>query len=80
MSTFNEEELLRKNAKERLQRLSIGRLRVANDFLAYLEEREENEATEELLSIEGFREAFAEAVEQVESAETVPLTSIRRDV
>jgi hypothetical protein len=40
---------------------------------------EENEATEELLNIDGFREAFAEAVEQVESGETVPLTSIHRN-
>lgn len=81
MSTFfNDEKALLKDAKKRLQRLSIDRLRVANDFLAYLEEREENEATEELLNIDGFREAFTEAVEQVESGETVPFTSIRRDV
>lgn len=81
MSTFfNDEKALLRDAKKRLQRLSIDRLRVANDFLAYLEEREENEATEELLNIDGFREAFTEAVEQVESGETVPFTSIRRDV
>lgn len=80
MQRFNEEEILRNDAKERLQRLSVDRLRVANDFLAYLEEREENEATEELLNIEGFREAFAEAVEEVELEKTVLLTSIRRNV
>jgi hypothetical protein len=80
MSKFDEEKTLLGVAKERLQRLSVGRLRVANDFLAYLEEREENEATEELLNTDRFREAFVEAVEQVESGETVPLTSIRRDV
>lgn len=80
MQRFNEEETLLNNAKELLQRLSVDRLRVANDFLAYLEEREENEATEELLNIEGFREAFAEAVEEVELEKTVLLTSIRRNV
>ena len=80
MQRFNEEEILRNDAKERLQRLSADRLRVANDFLAYLEEREEREATEELLNIEGFREAFTEAVEEVESEKTVLLTSIRRNV
>jgi len=80
MQRFNEEEILRNDAKERLQRLSVDRLRVANDFLAYLEEREESEATEELLNIEGFREAFTEAVEEVESEKTVLLTSIRRNV
>lgn len=80
MTTLNEQNSLLNTAKERLQRLSTSRLRVANDFLAYLEEREENEATEELLSIPGFREAFAEAVKQVEAGETVPFSSIRRDV
>ena len=40
----------------------------------------ENKATEELLKIDGFREAFTEAIEQIESGETVSLTSIRRDV
>ena len=80
MQRFNEEEILRNDAKERLQRLSVDRLRVGNDFLAYLEEREENEATEELLNTEGFREAFAEAVAQIDAGETVPFSSIRRDV
>ena len=51
--------------------LSPERLRVANDFLAYLQEREENEATAELLSIPGFEAAFRRAVEQVERGEVV---------
>lgn len=80
MTVINEQNSFLNSAKDRLRRLSLNRLRVANDFLAYLEEREENEATEELLSIEGFEEAFAEAVQQVESGETVPFSSIRRDV
>jgi hypothetical protein len=80
MNTANEENSLLNNAKDRLRRLSLPRLRVANDFLAYLEEREENEATEELLNIEGFTKAFAEAIQQAESGETVSLTAIRRDV
>lgn len=80
MTTFNEQDSLLRTAKDRLQRLSIHRLRVANDFLAYLEEREENEATEELLNIEGFREAFAEAIGQISEGDTVSFSSIRRDV
>ncbi|WP_420642050.1 hypothetical protein [Candidatus Leptofilum sp.] len=80
MNVLNEKKSLLNDANERLQRLSVGRLRVANDFLAYLEEREEKEATEELLNIEGFREAFAEAVTQTNAGETVPFSSIRRDV
>ena len=67
-------------AERRLRRLSPERLRVANDFLAYLQEREENEATAELLSIPGFEAAFQRAVQQAESGEVVRFEDIRRDV
>jgi hypothetical protein len=67
-------------AERRLRSLSPERLRVANDFLAYLEEREENEATAELLSIPGFEAAFQRAVQQAESGEVVRFEDIRRDV
>ena len=43
------------------------------DFLAYLQEREENEATAELLSTPGFETAFRRAVEQIERGEVVRL-------
>ena len=58
-------------AERRLRSLSFERLRVANDFLAYLQEREENEATTELLSIPGFEAAFRRAVEQADRGEVV---------
>ena len=67
-------------AERRLRSLSSERLRVANDFLAYLQEREENEATAELLSIPGFEAAFQHAVEQADSGEVVRFEDIRRDV
>ncbi|MGA9350874.1 MAG: hypothetical protein WBW48_19010 [Anaerolineae bacterium] len=67
-------------AERRLRGLSPERLRVANDFLAYLQEREENEATAELLSIPGFEAAFQRAVQQAESGEVVRFEDIRRDV
>ena len=47
-------------------------MREANDFVAHLQEREENEATAELLSIPGF-EATLRRVEQVERGEAVHL-------
>jgi hypothetical protein len=53
---------------------------VADDFLAYLEEREESEATRELLSIPGFETAFRQAVEQAETGRVVSFEDIRRDV
>jgi PHD/YefM family antitoxin component YafN of YafNO toxin-antitoxin module len=63
-----------------LRRLSPERLRVAADFLSYLEERESNEATEELLSIPNFREDYEEAMQEIERGDVVPLKSIRRHV
>jgi hypothetical protein len=67
-------------AEQRLKLLSPERLRSANDFLAYLQEREEEEATAELLSIPGFREAFRRATAQVDEGNTMRLKDIQRDV
>ena len=53
---------------------------MANDFLAYLQEREEEQATAEVLSISGFKEAFRRAVEQADQGEVVAFEGIRRDV
>ena len=77
--TVNMEALLQ-SAEARLQRLSLERLRVANDFLAYLEERESDEATQELLAIAGFEQAFQTAVKQAKEGDLVPFESVRRDV
>lgn len=67
-------------ARKRLERLSPDRLRVASDFLAYLEEREQSEATEELLKIPGFEDAFHRAVQQIEEGQIVRFEDIQRDV
>ncbi|MBD2187531.1 hypothetical protein [Pseudanabaena mucicola] len=63
-----------------LQRLSPERLRVVADFLAYLDERESNDATEELLSIPNFLEDYQEALQEVERDDVVSFKSIRRPV
>lgn len=67
-------------AELRLRSLSPERLQVANDFLAYLQEREENEATAELTSIPGFEAAFLHAARQAEQGDTVRFEDIRRSV
>lgn len=67
-------------AERRLRSLSPERLQVANDFLAYLQDREENQATAELLSIPEFEAAFRQAVKQADSGDTVSLEAIRRGV
>ncbi len=51
-----------------------------DDFLAYLQDREENQATAELLSIPGFEMAFQRAVEQADAGDMVRFEDIRRDV
>lgn len=65
-------------AKERLERLSEDRLRVAADFLAYLEERESSEATEELLQIPGFLDDFRRAEGEVRSGRLTPVEALKR--
>jgi hypothetical protein len=46
--------------------------------LIYLEEREENEATRELLSLPGLKDAFRHAVQQADAGQVVSFESIRR--
>ena len=71
---------LRRRAKQRLDRLSPTRLQVADDFLAYLEEREGDEATEELLRIPGFVDALAEAQRDIACGNVTPAEKLRRKV
>ena len=60
------------------ERLSEDRLRVAADFLAYLEEREANEATEELLQIPGFLEELEESQKEVRLGRLTPVAALKR--
>ncbi|MGQ9585273.1 MAG: hypothetical protein ACUVXG_07725 [Anaerolineae bacterium] len=78
MAEMNESQVLTE-AERRLRSLSLERLRVANDFLAYLQEREESEATSELLRIPGFEASFRRAINQADSGDTVRLEDVRRD-
>jgi len=70
-------ELLQR-AKHRLDMLTPERLRLAEDFLAYLEEREEDEATAELLAIPGFTEALQEAEADVTAGQLTAVADLRR--
>jgi anion-transporting ArsA/GET3 family ATPase len=75
-----QDTILLQQAERRLQRLSLERLRVADDFLAYLEEREESDATQELLNIPGFEEAFQLAIQEARAGYVARFEDIRRDV
>ncbi|BAY60542.1 hypothetical protein NIES22_06010 [Calothrix brevissima NIES-22] len=80
MKSQQDNILLLEEAQKRLLRLSPEKLRVVSDFLAYLEEREENEATAELLNIPSFEQALQEAMQEAEAGEVVSFDSIRRHV
>jgi len=68
----------RRAAKRRIDSLSEERLQVADDFLAYLQERESNEATEELLRIPGFAERLEKAEKQIAEGKVTPVEKLRR--
>ena len=71
---------LRRQAKKRIESLSPERLQIAIDFVSYLEERESNEATDELLRIPGFREALDEVEKGVTKGRLTDWRKIRKDV
>lgn len=71
---------LRRQAKRRIEGLSAERLRVADDFLAYLEERESEQATAELLSLPGFRQEFERAKQKQMTNRGENWRKIRDDV
>ena len=69
---------LRENLKQSIDRLSPERLLVVADFLAYLAERESNEATSELLKIPGFVEAFNKAQKDVAAGKVTTVEQLKR--
>ncbi|KOR35137.1 hypothetical protein AM228_20150 [Planktothricoides sp. SR001] len=64
--------------KSKIDRLSPERLLVAADFLAYLAERESNDATEELLKIPGFLEVFNQAKKNVAAGKVTTVDQLKR--
>ncbi|MBM4042650.1 MAG: hypothetical protein FJ290_29530 [Planctomycetes bacterium] len=67
--------MLLRRASRRLKGLSEERLRLADGFLAYLEEED---ATEELLRIPGFAEEFEEAERDIAAGRLTPAEKLRR--
>ena len=68
----------RKAAKEALDGLPPDKLKVAVEFLRYLEERASEEATEELLKIPGLLEDVREAEKEVVAGKGTPVAKLRR--
>ncbi len=71
---------LRRQIGERARTLSEDRLRVVDDFLAYLQDRQDNDATRELLAIPGFQSALKKAEREVSLGKTVRWAKVRRHV
>lgn len=71
---------LKRRVAQRLRKLSPERLKVADEFLAFLQNREDNAATAELLSIPGFKESFRRGMKQAAAGKMVPFAKVRRDV
>ncbi|MEA5511594.1 hypothetical protein VB715_17610 [Crocosphaera sp. UHCC 0190] len=80
MNSTSENTPLLEKAHNYLNQLSSKKLRLGVNFLAYLQEKEEEEATQELLSIPDFEQELKEAEEQIAIGEVVSFNSIRRDV
>jgi len=71
---------LRQAAKESLESLAPDQLKVAAEFLRYLQERASEEATQELLKIPGLLEDLEEAEQEITEGKTVNWREVRRDV
>lgn len=69
---------LRRVATELIERLPPERLTSVVDYLAYLDERESDEATEELLRIPGFVDALREAEADIAAGRLTPVGKLRR--
>ena len=68
---------IRRRVKKRVDSLTEERLLVADKVLARLEEEESVSATEELLAIPGFLEAFRKAKKEAAEGKLTPLEEIR---
>lgn len=71
---------LRQVAKQTLDTLPPEQLKVAAEFLRYLDERASDEATAELLRIPGLLEDLAESERDTAEGRTVNWRAVRDDV
>ncbi len=71
---------IKKQAKEAIETLSDKKTRVALDFINYLREREECEATDELLSDKRLLMDYKVAKGEIKKGNTVKWKNIKRNV
>jgi hypothetical protein len=61
-----------------LKQLSLERLQVVADFVAYLADKESEEATQELEEISGFLESFEKGKQDISEGRVTPLEKLKR--
>jgi hypothetical protein len=71
---------LRQSAKDMLDGFPPAQLKVAAEFLRFLDVRISDEATEELLKIPGLHKDLEEAERDIAEGRTVNWRELRRDV
>ncbi|MGB5959228.1 MAG: hypothetical protein WBG73_01110 [Coleofasciculaceae cyanobacterium] len=71
---------IRQQINQHLEQLSPDRLQLVADFLAYLADKESEEATQELLDIPGFLESFEKGKKDIAEGRVANWRTIRTDV
>jgi proline dehydrogenase len=71
---------LRQQINQYLEQLSGDGLEIVADFLAYLADKESEEATQELLDIPGFIESFERGKKDIAEGRVANWKTIRSDV
>jgi len=71
---------LRREIKKTVDSLPEDRLPVAADFLTYLQQRKDNPATRELLSMPGFLRSFRRGVADANAGQLTDWRGVRSDV
>ena len=71
---------LRNEARALIDTMSRAQLRVASEFLTFINRREMDAATLELLSLPGFEQSFARGKKDIKAGRTKPWRQVRSDV
>jgi hypothetical protein len=71
---------IRQTIDQYLNQLSLERLNVVAEFLAYLTDNESEDATQELLEIPNFLESFERGQKDIEEGRLVDWRTIRDDI
>jgi hypothetical protein len=71
---------LKQEAKSIIDGMSPKDLRLVRKFLAFVQSRNTNAATRELMAIPGFQKSFVRGIKDIKSHRTKPWRQVRSDV